>query len=147
MYYCSTAIILCLHTFSISRQLLETSASASDGTPARVEISNIPEQKQEGTRVIQFWHQQQIVKYFVLMTGNPIYYLNMPGFLDTSWNAFEARNPCWRGLGWQTRADAVSRCPDPRQLIKKVPAQLGQYILYIPSHYHDLGILKTGSWQ
>ena len=48
------------------------------------------------------------------------------------------------GLGWQTRADAVFRSPDPRQLIKKVPAQLGQYI---PSHYHDLGILKTGIWQ
>ena len=57
-----------------------------------------------------------LLKYFVFLPG--------------TWNAFEARNPCWRGLGWQTRADAVFRCPDPRQLIKKVPAQLGQYIIY-----------------
>ena len=57
MYYCSTAIFLCLHTFSISRQLLETSAPASDGTPARVEISsNIPYQKQEDYSLLEFFN-------------------------------------------------------------------------------------------
>ena len=103
-------------------------------------------------RVLQFWHQQQIdstwnwdiclffannlVKYFVFMTkfGNPIYYLNIPGFLDTSWDleCFRSKKSLLArvGLGWQTRADPVFRCPEPRQLIKKVPAQLGQYIIY-----------------
>ena len=55
-------------------------------------------------RVLQFWHQQKndstwnwdtclffannLVKYFVFMTkfGNPISYLNIPEFLDTSWD-------------------------------------------------------------
>ena len=70
-------------------------------------------------RVLQFWHQQQIdstwnwdtcvffannlVKYFVFMTkfGNSISYLNIPGFLDTSWDleCFRSKKSL-RGLGW-----------------------------------------------
>ena len=105
----------CNFSLSAHIQHFETAAGdisscfrASDGTPARVEISsNIPQQKQKDYSLLEFFNFGINNKLSPLEIGilvcvwNPIYYLNMPpGFLDTSWNAFEARNPCWRGLGW-----------------------------------------------
>ena len=109
MYYCSAAIFLCLHTFSISRQLLEISAPASELQTAHRHASKSPPTFQNKNRRIihclEFFNvgiNNKLSPLEIVCVGNPIYYLNlnMPGFLDTSWNAFEARNPCWRGLGW-----------------------------------------------
>ena len=148
----------CNFSLSAHIQHFETAAGdissclASDGTPPRVEISsNIPQQKQKDYSLLEFFNvginnKLSLLEIGILVCGE-LYLLSkyawIPGYFLECFRSKKSQL-ARVGLGWQTRADAVFRSPDPRQLIKKVPEQLGQYI---PSHYHDLGILKTGIWQ